>query len=452
MEILIGISALLGLITGFFMALKFSSAKSAEAEQRGALSREAEISALQERVSNSQQGIQRSQAEVLDLKVQIQEIRSEKEALLSEKATLTVELDLAHNNLLDLKKNEESLQQKFENLANKIFEEKGKVFSEKNYSRLNEVLEPFSKSMSEFKKDINEKFSKEGEGLAIIQNELKRLQSLNETLSKEADNLSRALKGEKKTQGNWGELVLEKVLESSGLRKGLEYETQSSFRNDENKLLLPDVLIRLPEGKTIIVDSKVSLNSYEKSVSSEDEFDKAAALKEHVEAIKNHIDTLNLKDYSGLPDINSLDFTLMFIPIESAFMAALEYDKSLFQYGFNKKIIIVTPTTLLATLRTIESIWKYEKQSKNALKISEQAGKMYDKFVDFVTDMEQLGSRMDTSKKSWDSAWNKLSQGTGNLIGRSEQLRELGVKVRKQLPENLTSEEFDAVEPDEPLT
>jgi DNA recombination protein RmuC len=266
------------------------------------------------------------------------------------------------------------------------------------------------------------------------------LKELNERLNKEALNLTTALKGDKKTQGNWGELVLERVLEQSGLRKGQEYETQGGFRDAENNLLKPDVIIHLPQEKAVIVDSKVSLIAYEKYSSSENPERKEELLKQHINAVESHIKSLSEKDYSNIKGIQSLDFVLMFIPIEPAFNIAFQNNDKLFNQAFEKKIIVVTPTTLLATLKTIENLWRYENQNRNARIIAEKAGNLYDKFRGFVEDIEKLGNQINTVNDTYQNALNKLSKGKGNLISQSQQLVDLGVKVKKEIPRSILDE------------
>jgi DNA recombination protein RmuC len=291
--------------------------------------------------------------------------------------------------------------------------------------------------LDEFKQKVDTVYNEEGKQRASLITEVKNLRELNQQLNTEAKNLTRALKGDKKLQGNWGELILERVLEQSGLRKGHEYETQGGFRDTENNVLKPDVIIHLPQDKDIIVDSKVSLIAYEKYISSEDEDEKALALKEHLEAIKNHIKSLGEKDYSALSGVKSLDFVLMFIPIEPAFMVAFQQNDKIFVDAFSSKIVVVTPTTLLATLKTIENLWRYEKQNQNARDIALRAGNIYDKFRGFIEDIEKLGKQLDTTQSTYHDALGKLTKGKGNLVNQAQQLLDLGVKVKKEIPKSM---------------
>ena len=273
------------------------------------------------------------------------------------------------------------------------------------------------------------------------------LHQLNQRISEEATNLTRALKGDNKTQGNWGEIVLERVLEESGLTKGQEYETQFNTKNEDGRTIQPDVVVKLPEGKHIIIDSKVSLVDYEAWISSEEDEDKDKFLKNHVASVRNHVKYLGEKAYQTSRDLQTPDFVLLFIPIESSFSLAIQNDSSLYQYALDRKIVIVSPTTLLATLRTIATIWNQEKQTRNVLEIAEQAGRMYDKFVLFVEDMQKLGRNLDTAQTAYKGAMNKLQTGTGNLVSRTEKLRKLGAKASKRIPKNMLEDTTQDVLP-----
>jgi DNA recombination protein RmuC len=263
---------------------------------------------------------------------------------------------------------------------------------------------------------------------------------LNQKIGEDAANLTKALKGDTRTQGTWGEIILERILEESGLRKGIEYNSQGGFRDTDGKLLKPDVIVHLPEKKDIIIDSKVSLVAYEKYVRTEDVDERNQAVKQHLLSINAHLKSLESKRYDELPGVKSLDFVLMFIPIESAFMLAIDKDSEIFRKAFDQNIMIVSPSTLLVTLRTIQNIWRYEYQNKNALEIAEKAGNLYDKFVSFVADLERIGDHIDYTRKAYDGAHNKLVSGKGNLISRTQMLIELGVKSRKQMPDSVLQE------------
>ncbi len=344
----------------------------------------------------------------------------------------------------------DELSMHFSTLAQQVLEEKSVRFSDLGREKLDSVLQPFNQQLQSFKRDINEIYLNDTRERTSLKREILQLRELNQQINQEAINLTRALKGDTKQQGNWGELVLERVLEQSGLRQGHEYETQGGFRDHDNKLMKPDVIIHLPEGKDIIVDSKVSLINWERYVNSEEESDKIHHLTELVKAIKDHINQLSNKNYPALTGIRSLDFVLMFMPVEAAFAAAYQYNDQLFSNALAKKIIVVTPTTLLATMRTIENIWQYEHQSKNSVEIARRATIMYDKFRSFVEDMEKIGKQLATCHTTYDSAMTKLTRGRGNLVSHAEQLRELGIHVKKEIPRSVL--EISELEPDNSTT
>ena len=329
---------------------------------------------------------------------------------------------------------------RFESLANRILEENSKKFSAQNNRNLDNLVNPLREQINEFRKKIDDVYVNDSKDRTSLRDEIKNLRLRTEKISEDAINLTRALRGDKKVQGNWGELVLERILEQSGLRKGVEYHTQSGFRDSENKLLKPDVIIRLPEGKDVVIDSKVSLVAYEAFCLALDESAQTQALNEHVRAIRNHIKDLGDKNYAALKGLRSLDFVVLFMPIEAAFLAAFQHDDQLFTTAFEHNIVVVTPTTLLATLRTIENIWRFERQNENAKLIAEKAGSMYDKFRGFVEDLEKLGIQIDVVRKTHDGVMNKLSRGQGNLIRQANSFVELGVKVKKQLPKSITQQ------------
>lgn len=349
------------------------------------------------------------------------------------------ERKLGGEKLKTLSEAREELSNQFKTLAQEIFDEKGKKLGEQSRTRLDEILRPFKEEIKDFRKKVDDVYVSEAKERATLKKELQDLKELNQRINQEAINLTHALKGDKKAQGNWGELVLERVLEQSGLRKGVEYETQEAFRDSDQKLFKPDVIIHLPEEKDIVVDSKVSLLAYEKYSSAEKEADRQKALNEHVGNIRKHIKELSSKNYSDLKGIRSLDFVLMFMPIEPAFLVAFQADEKLFSDAFESRIVVVTPTTLLATLRTIENIWRYERQNQNAKTIADKASAVYNKLRGFVEDMEKLGKQISTAHNTYDDAMNKLTTGRGNLIQQAERFVELGVKVNKTIPKTITS-------------
>ncbi|MDD5412467.1 MAG: DNA recombination protein RmuC [Methylobacter sp.] len=328
----------------------------------------------------------------------------------------------------------------FENLAGKIFDDRSKQFTEHHKTSLDHIVTPLREQLGEFKQRIDTVYDNENKDRISLREEIVSLRRDTAQMNQEALNLTRALKGDKKTQGNWGEMILEKVLEKSGLRKGIEYETQGAFRDENNRLFKPDVIVRLPEDKDVIIDSKVSLLAYERYCSTEDDQERITALKQHTEAVREHIKGLSSKDYSGLKGIRSLDFVLLFMPIEAAFIAAFQADERLFTDAFEHKIIVVTPTTLLATLRTIENIWRYERQNENARAIADKAGSLYDKICGFVEDLDKLGKQLSTVHTTYDSVMSKLTHGRGNLINQASSFVELGVKVKKTFSKSITEQ------------
>lgn len=333
-----------------------------------------------------------------------------------------------------LRQARDSMQMQFKALAQDIFEEKGNTFKHENKSGLNEILDPLRSQLREFRQRIDTIHATDLKDRTSMQHELEQLRTASHQLNQDAVNLTRALKGENKFQGNWGEMVLERVLEQSGLRKGYEYETQVNLRNEEHQLLRPDVVVCLPEGKQIIIDAKVSLTAYERYCSAEEPEAQQQALKQHVTAVRQHITSLGSKDYADLNGVESLDFILMFMPLEPAFICALQHAEDLLDLSMQQRVVVVTPTTLLATMRTVENIWRYERQNQNARAIAERAGAVYDKLRGFVEDMEKIGTQITTLEQQYHSAMNKLTQGRGNLISQASRFVDLGVKVKRKIP------------------
>jgi DNA recombination protein RmuC len=327
-------------------------------------------------------------------------------------------------------------------VANKILKQNTEEFVDTNRKKLDEILQPLKENIHRFEEKVEKKFIDETKQRSQLVEQLQALKSLNENLSKEASNLTEALKGSNKMQGNWGELILERILEDSGLIKDEEYFTQYTDKNQDDKQIKPDIVVKLPEDKHIIIDAKVSLVAYEKYISAESEEARNKYLKQHIESVKQHIKGLSEKDYFSAKNLNSPEFVLLFIPIESSFSLAIRADQELFKYAWDRKIIIVSPTTLLATLRTIASVWKHEKQTRNAIQIAEEAGKLYDKFVGFVEDLEKIEKNIDSAKKSYNDAYTKL-KGRGGLVSRTEKLKIMGAKANKSLPPNLLDQHLD---------
>jgi DNA recombination protein RmuC len=332
----------------------------------------------------------------------------------------------------------EELRLQFSSLAGQIFDEKTIRFSELNHDKLNAILVPFKDQLQTLKQEINEIYRTDSRERTSLKTEISHLKELNQQINQEAANLTRALKSSTKVQGSWGELVLERVLDKSGLRKGIEYDTQSGFRDHRNRLYKPDVVVHLPEGRDIIIDSKVSLTSWEKYVNSEKDADRSRFLQELCKAIREHVQGLGNKNYTNLSGLNSLDFVLMFMPIEGAFSAACSHDSTLVDHALTNNIIIVTPTTLLATLRTVENLWHNENQSKNSLEIARRAGLMLDKFRGLLEELEKMGKQLAAFQNGYESVIGRLCKGRGNLIRQAEQLKELGVQGSKELPASMT--------------
>jgi len=327
------------------------------------------------------------------------------------------------------------LTMQFENLAQKIFDEKSAKFNTQSSQQLTSLLDPLKERIKDFEKKVEDTYSAERFERGHLKGEISKLIELNQTMSKEAQNLALALKGENKTQGNWGEMILENILERSGLRKGEEFVTQETLRGSEGEILRPDVIVKLPDGKHLIVDSKMTLKAYEASVSAETLIEKEKHAIAHVESLKKHISDLSGKKYHLAEQVISPDFVMLFMPLEPAFALAFQLKPDLFENAWEKNIAIVSPTTLLATLRTVASLWKQERQQKNALDIAKRGGDLYDKFAGIVKDLETLGERLNSAQKVHADISSKMSTGRGNLISQVEKLKELGAKAEKTLPQ-----------------
>ncbi|MEK0363932.1 DNA recombination protein RmuC [Pseudomonas sp. CBC3] len=404
-------------------------------ESRAAL--QAELAALRRETEWLQAQRLESRDALNDLEAERDAQQSELRALSAAHAAVTAELNeqqkTHEQRLIDLQSARDELRAQFAELAGKIFEEREQRFAEASHERLGQLLDPLKERIQSFEKRVEESYQSEARERFSLAKELERLQQLNQRLGDEATNLTRALQGQK-TQGNWGELILERVLEHAGLEKGREYHTQVSLKSADGERFQPDVLIQLPGDKKVVVDAKVSLTAYQALTCAEDEGSRALALKQHVLSLRSHLKGLSLKDYQRLEGLQSLDFVLLFVPIEAAFAAALQGDPELFQEAYSKHIVIVSPTTLLATLRVIDSLWRQERQSQNAREIAERAGALYDKFAAFIQDLDEIGTRLQQLDKAFIGARNKLTDGRGNLVGRAEQLKLLGARASKKLP------------------
>lgn len=341
----------------------------------------------------------------------------------------------SEQNKAEAKNLQSQLTLQFENLAQKIFDEKSSKMTDQNFRQLTTLLDPLKERIKDFEKKVEDTYSNERAERSHLKGEISKLIELNHNMSKEAQNLALALKGENKTQGNWGELILENILERSGLRKGEEFFTQETLRGSEGEILRPDVIVRLPDGKHLIVDSKMTLTAYEASVSAANESDKEKFANAHVESLKRHVSDLSSKKYHLADQIISPDFVMLFMPLEPAFALAFKMKPEMFEQAWEKNVAIVSPTTLLSTLRTVASLWKQERQQKNALDIAKRGGELYDKFAGIVKDLEVLGDRLGSVQKVHTEIMGKMSTGRGNLISQVEKLKELGAKAEKTLPQ-----------------
>jgi DNA recombination protein RmuC len=343
------------------------------------------------------------------------------------------EIKSSNEKLSVLKDAKEELSKQFSLLANQIFEDKSKQFTHTQKEQFEILLKPFREQITNFSAQSKEQFNVEIKDRHLLKDELLRLKEMNAKLSQDALNLTKALKGENKTQGNWGEIILERILEESGLRRGIEYETQATLKSEEGKTYRPDIIIHMPEDRDIVIDSKVSLVAYERFMSEENPHAKEVALKEHLQSISSHIKELSAKDYEKLEGINTLDYVLLFMPIEGAFHLALSQDGEFFKHAYESNILVVSPSTLLVTLRTIEHIWRTQRQEEHAQKIANEAESMYDKLVLFVDEMQKVGTHLEKAQNSYETSMKRLSSGNGNIIKRAQNIVQLGVKPKKML-------------------
>ncbi|GBU12402.1 DNA recombination protein [Enterobacterales bacterium] len=391
-----------------------------------------------------------SECEQLNQELRAQrEINSAQEAELREVSTRLDETRMAAEEKQRLLINsEQRLTSQFENLANRIFEHSGRRADEQNKQSLDKLLLPLREQLDGFRRQVQDSFGQEARERHTLSHEIRNLQQLNEQMAREAINLTKALKGDNKTQGNWGEVVLSRVLEASGLREGYEYQTQVSVQVDTNSRMQPDVVVRLPQNKDVVIDAKMTLVAYERYFNSQDEVEREIALNEHIASVRGHIRLLGRKDYQQLPGLRSLDYVLMFIPVEPAFLLAIDREPELISEALKHNIMLVSPTTLLVALRTISNLWRYEHQSQNAKRIADRAARLYDKLRLFVDDMESMGQSLEKAQGSYRLAMNKLSQGRGNVIGQVEGFRALGVEVKRPISPSLAELATAEDEPD----
>lgn len=437
---------LAGLVVGALIGWLFASRQSGaalEAVRKEAETVKLERSALLERVAQHQQLVSQSAASLQEERVRSMDLHGQLEKAKSTNENLLERLNTQRQEL-------ESLQvrftKEFENLANKILDEKSQKFTEQNRNNLDVILNPLKEKIKDFEQKVEQAYKQESVERNTLKGEIRILMDLNRKISEEAENLARALKGDTKKQGNWGEFILEKILEHSGLIKGQEYDVQVSSTDEHGKKLQPDVVVYLPDDKHVIVDSKVSLVAYESMVNAGTEEERDRYMKDHLMSIRSHIKGLSDKNYQAVPGFTSPDFVLLFMPIESSFGLAVQADRELFTYAWDRKVVIVSPSTLLATLRTIAALWKQDRQTRNALEIARLGGGLYDKFKGFVDDLIDVGKKMDAAKGSYADAMSKLTNGSGNILRKVEELRKLGAKTTKELPATLVERSAETPE------
>ncbi len=406
-----------------------------------------EIARLNERLAAAQEDAYRLAGEKESLAALRDQLTAERQRLSNQIAELTTTLELERSQTgekLELLKNDEvRLTNRFETLASAILEDKTKRFTEQNQTNLNQLLEPLKVKISEFQGEVQKVYVQEGKDRSALAEQVKQLMALNNQLSKDAHNLTSALKGQAKTQGNWGEFILERVLEASGLRKGHEYDVQESHTRADGTRAQPDVVVHMPEDRHLIVDAKVSLKAYEEYANAETDHQRDAAMKRHLDSVRGHIKELSVKNYQQLYGLKSLDFVLMFIPVEPAFMLAVAHDSELWQDAWAKNVLLVSPSTLLFVLRTVAHLWRQEQQNRNAQEIANRGAELYDKLAGFVEDLDSLGAKLQQAQRAYDGAYSKFTGGRGNVIRQAEMLKELGVKPAKQLPKNLIESAMD---------
>ncbi|SNY78130.1 DNA recombination protein RmuC [Enterobacter sp. CC120223-11] len=384
----------------------------------------------------------RDECELLNNELRsLREINTSLEADLREVTTRLESTQLhAEDKIRQMINSEQRLSEQFENLANRIFEHSNRRVDEQNRQSLHGLLTPLREQLDGFRRQVQDSFGKEAQERHTLSHEIRNLQQLNAQMTQEAVNLTKALKGDNKTQGNWGEVVLTRVLEASGLREGYEYQTQVSIETEARARMQPDVIVRLPQGKDVVIDAKMTLVAYERYFNAEDEYTREAALQEHIASIRNHIRLLGRKDYQQLPGLRSLDYVLMFIPVEPAFLLAIDRQPEIITEALKNNIMLVSPTTLLVALRTIANLWRYEHQSRNAQQIADRASRLYDKMRLFVDDMSAIGQGLDKAQDNYRQAMKKLASGRGNLLAQAESFRDLGVEVKREINPDLVEQ------------
>ncbi|EGT0668933.1 DNA recombination protein RmuC [Citrobacter werkmanii] len=443
MDITIMMSAVLALAAGLLVGWLATKARADQIradliEER----RELDIALSAARQQLAQEAHWRDECELLNNELRsLHSINTSLEADLREVTTrLEATQQHAEDKIRQMINSEQRLSEQFENLANRIFEHSNRRVDEQNRQSLNSLLTPLREQLDGFRRQVQDSFGKEAQERHTLAHEIRNLQQLNAQMAQEAVNLTRALKGDNKTQGNWGEVVLTRVLEASGLREGYEYETQVSMENDARSRMQPDVIVRLPQGKDVVIDAKMTLVAYERYFNAEDEYTRETALQEHIASVRNHIRLLGRKDYQQLPGLRSLDYVLMFIPVEPAFLLALDRQPELIIEALKNNIMLVSPTTLLVALRTIANLWRYEHQSRNAQQIADRASKLYDKMRLFVDDMSAIGQSLDKAQDNYRQAMKKLSSGRGNVLSQAEAFRSLGVEIKREINPELAEQ------------
>jgi len=429
---------IIGLVVGFIIAyFFFKSKKTISIDEANKLNEQ--INSLNVEAGKLSERIKILEDDKLSLLSEVKSEREKSERLTSENSSLKSDYSNIQTKLTEQKSEIENLQEKFrkefENLANEIFDKNTSKFSEQSKNNLQEILNPLKEKIFEFQTKVEDTNKESIDRFATLRQQLLTLRDMNQQISQDAQNLTKALKGDTKTQGNWGEFILESLLEKSGLVKDREFSIQESVLSEDGRRLQPDV--KLPDNKSVIIDSKVSLVAYEKYINAEDDLEKDESLKNHLISVRSHIKNLSSKNYQNIYQLHSIDFVLLFIPIEASFALAMQSDRSLFNSGKEHNIFIVSPTTLLAILRTIEFIWKRENQNKNALEIARQSGALYDKFQSFLKDLTNIGDKLDIAKGSYDEAFKKLKSGRGNLISSTEKIKRLGAKTSKEPSPNI---------------
>ncbi len=423
------VAALLGGVVVYFL------------ERRKAENRAAELNEAKNALTVAQSRLDEKNAEQERSIVEVENLRNEQTRLVADKAALTERnqnlVEAIENDRKEIENLQKRLTTEFENIANRIMKERAAEFSVSNEKQLGEVLNPLKDKITSFEKQVKDAYDKELRDKISLKEEVKKLTELNTRVSEEANNLAKALKGDVKKQGNWGEVILERLLETSGLKKGIEYEREVVVEGSEGETLRPDVIVYLPDNKHVIIDSKVSLVAYERLSNAKNDEEYQQFLKAHIESIKSHVKQLSEKNYQLAMGLNTPDFVLLFLPIEASFAAAVQAEQNLFSYAWDRKIVIVSPTTLLVTLRTIASIWKQENQTRNAQEIARLSGALYDKLVGIMADFTKVKENIDRAGSSYDDAMKKMKEGSGNLFSTANKIKKLGAKTAKELPENL---------------